>query len=237
MFPMPGFFRPSLCPGVKTMKSIVFALLLGCTSGHADDVSGPNRTTIQGFPWGSIYYEPGVVWANELESTNNGFKFRSKFGEVEIKTTNANSYRLTWGQESLTINQNIGDLEIREKGKIWTLRMQNGRCTLTCSSPRESLVFDRTLESFSVTGNQGRVSVSREMGTLSITSPVGTAKVVTDTGKRTISGVPIDQIPYLGRGLFIPFHGVGIFIDVTKQFPMREVVEWVEWKPLLNFAQ
>ncbi len=53
-------------------------------------------------------------------------------------------------------------------------------------------------------------------------------------GDRTFSGLPVDQIPYLGRGVYISFHGVGILIDVARLFPMPEVAEWNEWKPVLG---
>ena len=54
------------------------------------------------------------------------------------------------------------------------------------------------------------------------------------TGNRTFAGPALDKIPYLGHGIFIPFHGVGIFVDLLKLFPMPEVAEWTEWKAVLE---
>ncbi len=200
----------------------------------ADETSGPNRSTILRFPWGSLYYEPGLIGPYQFESTNDGFRLRSNQGEVAIQGTDVNGYRLIWGKETLTINQNGLDLDIRGNGKTWTLHSINGKYTLASSSPRDTMVFERNANTFSIKGAKGLVTVTLDFQTLQIKSPLGTTTVINDIGKRTMSGIGLDQIPYLGRGLFIPFHGVGIFIDVARFFPMQEVAEWVEWKPILG---
>ncbi len=218
------------------MKSILIAcvLLFGNQWCSGDDTSGPNRSTIQSFSWGSLYFEPRLIGPFQFKSINDGFWFKSNQGEVSILGTEANGYRLTWEKEFLTISQSGGDLDIRGKDKSWTLRSQNGQYTLTSSSPRDTLVFERSGNTFSIKGTKGLVAATKEFETIRIKSPLGTTTIINDIGKRTMSGIAVDQIPYLGRGLYIPFHGVGIFIDIERQFPMQEVAEWVEWKPILE---
>ena len=43
----------------------------------------------------------------------------------------------------------------------------------------------------------------------------------------------MNQYPYIGRGLFISFHEIGIFVDMPKLFPIPEVAEWIEWKAIV----
>jgi len=152
---------------------------------------------------------------------------------VIIQGTEVNGYRLTWGREFLTISQSGMDLDIRGQDKNWILRSQSGRYTLISSSPKDTLVFDRNANTFNIKGVKGLVTVTTEFQTLRIKSPLGTTTIISDIGKRTLSGIALGQIPYLGRGLYIPFHGVGIFIDMARVFPMPEVAEWIEWKPIL----
>jgi len=214
---------------------IAFWILCGASWCLADHGSGPNRSTIRKYSWGSLYYESGSMGPTQLEPTNDGYRFTSNQGEVAITTVDVSDCRLTWGKESLTIHANFSDLDIQGQDKSWTLRLKNGQCTLVSSAPKDTLVFDRTASTnaFSIKGAKGLVSVTKEFQTLRIQSPAGTTTVVTDFGKRTISGIAPDQVPYLGRGLFISFHGVGIFVDIARIFPMPEVAEWIEWKPIL----
>jgi len=218
------------------MKSILIAcvLLFGNQWCLGDDISGPNRWTFQRLPWGTLYYEPGSIGPFQFETTTDGFRLRSNQGEVTIQGTEANGYRLTWGKELLTISHNGGDLDLRIKDRTLTLRSQNGRCTLASSSPKDTLVFERSANTFSIKGAKGQMTATAEFQKLSITSPPGTTTIISEVGKRTLSGIGLDQIPYLGRGFYIPFHGVGIFIDMAKVFPMQEVGEWIEWKPILK---
>lgn len=220
----------------NAMRAILIAccLLFGNPWCRGDDTSGPNRSTIWKCSWGTIYFEPGTTSNMNLETTNDGFKFKSDQGEVSIKGSEVNGYRLTGGNEVLIINANDGDLEIKGQDKSWTLRSQNQRWTLKSSHPRDTVIFERGDGSFTVKGEKGFVTVSRDAGTLHVKSPRGTAKVTSEYGNRIISGFPISQVPYLGRGLYIPFHGAGIFIDVARKFPMQEVAEWVDWKPILE---
>jgi len=217
------------------MKAIVLLVALSCGTGWClgDAVSGPDRSTIQGFPWGSIYYEPGSAGAYQLDPTSEGFRFHSNQGDVTISRTNVNGYRLGCGQDALTITQNMADLEIRGPDRSWTVRSRNGQCTLACSSPRDTVVFDRNANTFNIKGGKGLVTGTTQFEKLQIKSPLGTSTVTTAFGQRTFSGVPLDQIPYLGRGLFIPFHGVGVFVDMARLFPIPEVAEWVEWKAIV----
>ena len=218
------------------MRAILIACALLCGNSWClgDDASGPNRTTIQRFAWGTIYYDSGVIGPFQFESNSDGFRLRSNQGEVKIQGTEVNGFRLLWEKESMTISQNGMDIDIRGQDKAWTLRSQNGRYTLTSSSPRDSVVFDRNANSFSITGSKGLVTVTTEFQTLHIKSPLGTTTIISEVGKRTLSGIALGQIPYLGRGVFIPFHGAGILIDTAKVFPMQEVGEWIEWKPILR---
>ncbi len=218
------------------MKSFLLLCLLLCGNirGFCDDASGPSRSTIQKLAWGSIYYEPGKQGGCQVEPTSDGYRFTSSQGEVVIKGSEANGYRLSWGREFLTINQTNGDLEVHVQDKTWTVRSVNGRVTLTSSSPRDTIAFERSANTFTIAGGKGKVAVSTEFGNLLLKSSQGTTTVTSDSGKRTFAGPALEQIPYLGRGLFIPFHGVGVFVDITKRFPMPELTEWVEWKAILD---
>jgi hypothetical protein len=216
----------------------VKALFLACCllGGHpcpADETSGPDRSTIQSFPWGSVYYELSGPGPQRLSSTGNGFRFSSGLGEVGIETLDLNSYRLTCGADFLTISQDDSGLDIHSLDQSWTLRAQEGQCILSSTHPRDTLVFRRNSGKFTINGAKGRVTVGGSAETLSILSPLGRTTVIQRGSRRSIAGAAIEQIPYLGRGLYIPFHGVGVLIDVAKLFPMPEVAEWAGWKPIL----
>jgi hypothetical protein len=211
---------------------ILSLLLLGSAWCRADGVSGPGRTTIQHFAWGSFYHEHTGVGAYDLATTRDGFRFTSDRGEVTIRVTGVNGYRFECGKDHLNLEQNLRDLKIHGAGGSWTLVSRNGTTTLAATVPRDTVVFSRNANTFTVKGAKGQVTVTSQFEKLRIESPLGTATVTSGSGHRTVAGIDPGRIPYLGRGLFIPFHGVGIFIDMAVVFPMPEVAEWAEWRPI-----
>lgn len=216
---------------------LLFCLILfGSRWGLCDSTSGPHRSTIKPLPWGSLYFEPSQLGACQLEPNLDGFKFTSNQGEVLIKGIDVNGFRITWGKEVININLINGDLVISGQDKTWTLRSVNERVTLTSTSPKETVVFNRSANTFTITGVKGTVTLTADLaiGGFRIQSPLGITTSTNQYGKRTFTGPALDQIPYLGRGLFIPFHGIGIFVDITARFPMPEVSEWLEWKAILE---
>lgn len=210
-----------------------FVLLATALPGFADDISGPGRTTLMSTRWGSIYYTSGTQGPQQVEPRIEGIRLRFAEGEVKVQGSDADGYRLLAGNEVMTIRLNFGDLDIRWGDRAWTVRSMNGRITLTSSDPKDTVVFDRDGNRFTLKGDRGTVSVHTNFGTLTVKSPVGDAVVADNGGTRTFSGVAMERIPYLGRGLFISFHGVGVFVDMAKFFPMPEVAEWSEWKSML----
>lgn len=216
------------------MKAPCLALLLLCAHPcPADEYSGPDRTTIQRFAWGSIYYAPGAAGQSRLGSISNGFQLTSSQGQVAIETTDIHSFRLTWGNEVLTVEDDGDGVDIRGMDQTWSWHAQGRRRVLRCSTPRDTLVFNRSARAFTIYGARGEITVAGPPEKLTIRSPLGTTVVADRDGQRTLSGVALEQIPYLGRGIYIPFHGAGIFIDVAKAFPMPEVEGWVDWRPIL----
>lgn len=199
----------------------------------ADEASGPYRATIKTYSWGSVYYEPAQLGECQLEPTFDGFRFTSGEGEVVIRGNDFAGYQIRSGSDTLTIRQNMGDLEVRGPNVGYTFHSLQGRLILTSQVPKDTLQFDRGINTFSVAGAKGKVSVATSYGNLRIDSPLGATTVTNAYGKLTFTGPALGRIPYLGRGIFIPFHGVGVFLDVTRQFPMPEVGGWLEWKPVL----
>jgi hypothetical protein len=200
---------------------------------HADDISGPYRTTIKAYTWGSVYYDPAQLGECQLEPTHDGFRFTSAEGEVVIRGNDFTGFQIRSADDVLTIRQNMGDLEVRGPNVGYTFRTFQGRLVLTSQAPKDTLQFDRGINAFSISGAKGKVSVSTSYGNLRIDSPLGTTTVTNAYGKLTFTGPALGRIPYLGRGIFIPFHGVGVFLDVTRQFPMPEIGGWLEWRPVL----
>ena len=221
------------------MKAALALILLagGTLWGRGDALSGPSRTTIQNLSWGTIYFDASRLGACEMKPTLDGFQLTSNQGRVVIKGSEADGFRLSCGPDSLTLLplNGGGGIEIQGKDRSWSLRSMNGDLTLISSKPKDTLVFKRSGNSFSIKGSKGLVTVTSESGNLlSIRSPLGVTTVTNYLGERSFTGPALDQIPYLGRGLFIPFHGAGLFIDVTRVFPMPEFSEWVDWKPILQ---
>ncbi len=200
----------------------------------ADDISGPNRSTIRKAPWGSFFYDPVATGPHQLEVAVEEVRLKSRAGEVKITGSDINGYRFSSGGDVLTVNSSNSDLEIRWKEKVWTWRTTSTGCTLESNAPKDRIQFERSANTFSIKGALGYVTVTSNPGTLSIKSSAGNATITNYLGSRTYSGVNLDQIPYLGRGVFISFHGVGILLDVTTRFPMAEVSEWNEWKPVIG---
>ncbi|HJW32652.1 MAG TPA: hypothetical protein VJ505_04720 [Holophagaceae bacterium] len=214
--------------------AIVVLALLGTAGCWADDISGPNRSTIRKAPWGSIFYDPVATGPHQLEVAVEEVRIKSRAGEVKITGSDINGYRLSAGGDVLTIRSSNSDLEIRWKEKVWTWRTSSAGCTLECNAPKDRIQFERSANTFTIKGASGWVSVGTNPSTVTIKSSAGNATITNYLGSRTYSGLSLDQIPYLGRGVFISFHGVGILIDVTIRFPMAEVSEWNEWKPVIG---
>lgn len=209
-------------------------LLAGITPCAADDLSGPGHWTIKKASWGSIFYDPIAAGNHGMEANGDDVLIKSGRGTVKVLGSDVNGYRLVAGSDVLTIQLVNSDIEIRWREKAWTLRGQNGNYTLTSNAPRDTVVFERNANTFTVKGSAGFLRVTSGPGLLSINSSAGQATVKTDLGNRAFSGVPMDRLPYLGRGVFISFHGVGVLLDLARLFPMEEVAEWREWKPIIG---
>lgn len=212
---------------------VLVPLMLTSFGSYGDDVSGQGRATIQLFPWGSLYYDQNGADSFQFEPTSSGFRFRSGAGEVVIQTTGVNGFRFSCGTDLMTLAQDMLNIDVQGQGRTWTLTCSNGNCTLVTSNPPDRVTYTRNANAFNIKGSQGEVSGKTNFGNATITSPLGTSTVTTNLGQRTASGVAIQRIPYLGRGFYIPFHGVGVFIDLGKVFPMPEVADYVEWKPIV----
>ncbi|MDP1832298.1 MAG: hypothetical protein Q8K67_09585 [Geothrix sp.] len=218
------------------MKPILILALLAFGSPWcpADDLSGPNHSTIRRTAWGTLFYDPVAMGSHQYESKVDEVRIKSSAGEVKVLGSDVNGYRLSFGNDLLTIKTNFSDLEIRWQEKSWTLRSQNARHTLISNAPQDTVVFERNANTFTIKGAKGFVTVNTNPGVLSIKSSAGSATVTNYLGSRSFSGVALDQIPYLGRGVFISFHGVGILLDMNQLFPTPEVAEWNEWKPVIG---
>ena len=200
----------------------------------ADDLSGPDHQTIKHSYWGSIFYNPIATGKHLLEINGEDVLIKSDRGTVKVLGSDVNGYRLMAGDDLLTIRLVNSNVEIRWREKAWTLRSQNGNYTLSSNAPQDTVVFERNANAFSIRGSGGFLTVTSNAGVLSINSSAGQATVTTHPGNRAFSGVPLDQLPYLGRGLFISFHGVGILLDMARLFQMQELAEWREWKPIIG---
>jgi hypothetical protein len=159
---------------------------------------------------------------------------KSRFGEVRIIGSENSGYRLRAGFDELTIASTFSGFQIRWNKKSWSLEVLNARYTLSSNSPTDVIVFERDGNNFTIKGTNGFVSVNTQPGVLSIISSAGNGTITNYMGSRSFSGIAIDQIPYLGRGIYISFHGVGLLIDMLKLFPRPEMSEWIEWKPLVG---
>jgi hypothetical protein len=216
---------------MKLVACFLATALLPCV---ADDLSGPNHSTLRRTSWGTFFYDPVAMGPHQFESTVEEFRIKSRTGEVRLVGSDINGYRLTCGADLLTVRMTNGDLEIRWQEKVWTWRSQNSAYTLTSTVPKDSIQFERNANAINIKGSQGSASIYWNPGTLTIKSSAGTVTVTNYLGNRAFSGIGLDQVPYLGRGVFISFHGLGLLIDVQKLFAMPEVAEWNEWKPILG---
>lgn len=218
------------------MKSMLLAvwLLIGGFGCWADEVSGPRHTTIKRTSWGSIFYDPVSLGPHKYESTLEDIRIKSSHGEVRVLGSDNSGYRLICGDDLLTIKSNFSDVDIRWKEKSWNLKLKNSRFTLAMNAPKDTVVFERNANNFTIKGEKGFVTVNAAPGEVSIKSSAGNATLTNYLGSRSFSGVALDQVPYFGRGIFISFHGVGVLLDMIKIFPISEVAEWIEWKPLVG---
>ena len=212
---------------------LVCSLLWGTTWCLGDAVSGPGHLTLQRFSWGTLYIDSAACESYQLEPTSNGYLLRTKDADVAIQGSEINGYQLSCGKDWLTLSQSFADLDVQGPGQHWTWSSRNGQYTLTSSEPKDTVVFHRDANHFSIKGAKGVVAGTQETDTFLLKSPQGLSTLSATMGTRTVAGVPLSRIPYLGRGVFIPFHGVGIFIDISKAFPMPEVAEWIEWREVV----
>jgi hypothetical protein len=216
------------------LLAIFYLLLLGHSFCLADDFSGPNHTTIKRGPWGCIFYDPMAWGPHDYEYKLDDIRIKSNSREVRLIGSEISGYKLRSGKDELTINSTNFGFEIRWHEKTWTIRNYNSQYTLISNSPKDRIVFERNANSFSIKGMNGFSSVNSNPWLLSIKSSAGDASIKKYLSDRSFSGIPIDQLPYFGRGVYISFHGVGILIDMLKLFPRSEVSEWIEWKPLIG---
>ncbi len=220
------------------MRSLLVGilLLLSQLPAQADDLSGPNHSTILRTAWGSIFYDPIFMGNHKYEYKLDDILIKSRFGEVRIIGSENSGYRLRSGSDELSVASTFSGFQIRWNKKSWSLEVLNARYTLSTNSPKDVIVFERDGNNFTIKGTNGFVKVNTQPGVLSILSSAGNGSITNYLGSRSFDGVAIDQIPYLGRGIYISFHGVGLFIDMLRLFPRPEMSEWIEWKPLIGPA-
>jgi hypothetical protein len=200
----------------------------------ADADAGPGRTALQSYGWGALYYEAQGRW----ERTQAGFLVVTGADQVSITGSEFGGLRLRWEREELRIDPLNGSrgVEVRIGSRVWNLRLWWGRLTLTLTDPEDTIDYERNGNRFTITGSLGTVTSESEPSRVTVRSPLGTTTLTLKGGTWRAEGPPLERIPYLGRGLFIPFHGAGVFLDLTRYFPMPELVLWQEWQPL-NLGQ
>jgi hypothetical protein len=201
---------------------------------RADDISGPNLATLRKTWWGSVFYDPMALGPHSIETRLEEFRIKTPKGELRFGGSDLNGYTATFAGDSLTIRSIQNDVDIRWQGRTWSLRQTIGGLVLTCPDPKDTVSFQRSNGEYRIKGAQGEVLVTWNLGDLTVKSPLGTSAVITQNGTRTFSGVPLDRIPYLGRGVYLSFHGLGILLDVGRAFPIPETSAWNEWRPLLG---
>lgn len=191
---------------------------------------------MESLSWGTIYYEPSRLGSCKLSQTPGEFKLKSPAGEVVIQGSEAMGFRLSCGPDILELRpvNGGGGLDIRGQGRSWSLRISNGTVTLSSTTPKDTVVFRRNANTVLIEGARGSVTIVSEGGDLRIKSPLGVTEITGRPGAREFRGPALDRIPYLGRGVFIPFHGAGVFLDLAKAFPLPELAEWVDWRDVLN---
>lgn len=214
-----------------TNTMLTLALLVG-GAVTADDRSGPGRATLQSYAWGTVSFDKVLSTTAQWETVNGGLRFTSSQGTVSVEGSALSGWTLRCGKDTLTIQDRNGDLDIRHGGSHWSLNLRNG--TLRLQVPGDTLTFSRNTQGFQVEGRQGRIRGESSYGNLTLSGPPGTTWFTHLNGVQTVKGANPHQFPYLGRGFFIPFHGLTVFVDITRYFPLPEIVEWLEWKSVLT---
>jgi hypothetical protein len=216
------------------IRPFLLGFLLLATGGlQADDRSGPGRTTLQTFAWGTVFYDKASVGSFRWESTHGGLRFSSSQGEVRMDGSSASGLTLRWGKESLTLEERNGDVVIRTAQGDWSLKTNAGGLTIQGPGSRR-ITFERNIHAFTIVGPLGTVRGETQFGNLKLSGPGGTATLSNDNGVHRFNGPNPSTFPYLGRGLSFPFHGLGLFIELSHFFPIPEVADWVEWKPVVE---
>lgn len=216
------------------MRVLLPFLLTLATAAAADDISGPNLATLRKTGWGSVFYDPMALGPHSIETRLEEFRIKTAKGELRFGGSDLNGYWATFPGDSLTIHTHQNDVEIRWQGRTWSLRQTLGGLILTCPDPKDTVSYQRSGSEYRIKGAQGEVVVTWNLGDLTVKSPVGTSAITTQNGTRTFSGVPLDRVPYLGRGVYLSFHGLGILLDVARAFPIPEASAWNEWRPVLG---
>lgn len=199
----------------------------------ADDVCGPGRTTLRRTWWGGIFYEPAALGPHRLTDQPNDVRLVTVEGEVAVLGSELDGFRLVRGREQLTVRATPNNVEVRWGDRVWSARVQPGRLDLRSAEPADTLEFTRNANSFTIRGARGVVTGTDNFGTLTLRSPAGTSVVRRHLGLLEVQGALLGQVPYLGSGLTLRFHGVGLFLDLRRLFPLPELDAWWEWKPLL----
>lgn len=199
-----------------------------------DEVSGPGRDTLQRTPWGSFFLERATLGAHRVVPSNGDLRIQSSQGEVVVRGGLGGDFRLRCGTDELTVRSGLGALDIRWGRRSWSARLQNGRLTLEASDPRDRVVFERNGGDFAIKGSRGFLEVRNRPGELTLRSSAGEATFTSGIEGSSVRGQAPERMPYVGRGLYLSFHGVGLFVDMGAFFPMPELATWTEGRSILD---
>lgn len=199
-----------------------------------DEVSGPGRDTLQRTPWGSFYLERATLGAHRVLPSNGDLRIQSSQGEVVVSGGLGGDFRLRCGSDQLTVRSGVGTLDVQWGSRLWSLRRQAGRLALEATEPRDRVVFERNGEDFTIKGARGFLEVRRRPGVLALRSSAGEATFTSGIEGTSASGQAPERMPYVGRGLYLTFHGVGLFVDLEAFFPMPELAAWTEGRSILD---
>jgi hypothetical protein len=202
----------------------------------ADDVSGPDRTTMIKQDWGTIYHLPFSFDTQMSEDIFGEFTIKNRGTMTSVKQEGHSDGYLVFypDKTSLTVRKHeSGEIVIDLRGKRsyfrptpdgWVLKM-----------PDDEIRLRHKDHEVRISGKQGTTVCVDGPNGFTITSAAGETRYARedfDTPFK-LSGVAVQSHPYVVRGVWFQAEGIGAFVDFKLRDYSRAFTV-LGWYPMIQ---
>jgi hypothetical protein len=207
----------------------LLAALAAPAAVRADEASGPDRETLFQKPWGTIYHlplPPGVAVIQDML----GEYVISSHGEntvvMQEGKTDGCSVQF-WDRSELAVTVDGHEVRVLCHGKWSYLRRSYEGWT--AKLPDDTITLRQHGHEVTIEGKRGKtIAVEGPLGFV-VTSGSGESRYEREgDGPFKFSGLPIEQHPYVQRGVYFEQKNFGAFIDfkLAERSRAFTLIDW-----------